>query len=197
MIRPFEQITPGQAPSATEYNRAMREIERQSRLTVAPPLTLVSDFNGQRLGVIDRPQVWVRITGHKLSGYNSSNGTDEGDPEKYSGIEQTEDQNTDTGTYDLPGGLEFYVDDLYLKEVNGRTDVPEGAIVRAYHSNNGNYFTFLFETAFEDYSGSGGGGHDNNCPVWSCPADFNLSTGTFTYGHCSDEFWTVRCEPDA
>lgn len=191
MIRPFDKVTPGEAIPATEYNRAMREVERQSRIQVAAPLTLTSDFTGQRIGLPERPTYWVRVTGHKLSGYNSGAGTDDGsDPTKYSGIEQTDDQDTDTGTYDLPGGIEFYIDDVYLKEVNGRTDVPEGAIVRAYHSNNGPYYTFLFETAFEEYSGHSTGGHDSQCPVWSCQSDFNLSADTFSFGHCPNEFWT-------
>lgn len=193
MIRPFERVKAGEAISASEYNRAMREVEHGQRWSVAAPLMLQSDFNGNRLSIADKPHYWVRITGHKLSAYNSDTGSDEGgNPTHYSGLEQTEDQDTDTGSYDLPGGVEFYVDDLYLKEVNGRTDVPEGAIVQAFFSHNGPYYTFLFEQAFDEYSGQGQGGHDNQCPVWSCPHDFNQSTGTFHYGNCPGaEYWTL------
>lgn len=145
MIRPFERIRPGEPISASEFNRAMREVERQNRRTVAPPLMTTSDGTSERVSLMSRPHIWVRITGHEAA--NASGVV--ADLTKYSGIEQTDDPSTD-GEYDLNSGLEFYTDRTYLKEVNGRTDVPDNAIVRAYASDNGEYYTFLFEQAFEE-----------------------------------------------
>jgi hypothetical protein len=152
MIRGFQRLQPGDAISASEYNRLLDEIERGSRRVVAPPLSLRNGGDGDQLSIEQRPFIWVRITGHETENY--SYGTV--DQSRYSGIEQTDDPNT-AGTYDLPSGIQFFSDSLYLMEVNGRTDVPDNAIVKAYQSNNGPYYTFLFEQAFE-YGGGGGSG---------------------------------------
>lgn len=187
MIRPFERITPGEGIPSSDFNRAMVEIARNARWQVASPIVITSDANGFYVAILDKPQLWVRVTGHHgKAGYYSGTDTQDSDLSRYSGIEQTDDVDTN-GTYDLPGGIEFRSDGLYLKEVNGRTDVPEGAIVRAYHSNNGPYYTFLFESVPAENFLNEIDLAGNSCPFWNC---FVVDTVNPFTPDCPAQYWT-------
>lgn len=169
-MRPLETISPGEAIPASEYNRAMQEISRQSRWNSAAPIVITNDLSGFRVAILDKPMIWVRVTGNHTTGYGAGGGH-ESTTVRYSGIEQTDDDDHN-GTYDLIGGIEFVADGLYLKEINGRTDVPSGVIVRAYQSNNGNYYTFMFsavEDAIQSIISI-----PNTCPFWNCFEEDNV-----------------------
>jgi hypothetical protein len=168
MIRDFQNLVPGGQLSAGDFNSAMAEIERLTRLLVRSPLTLNVTESGLLLGCDVNEGIWVRITGHLCGGSGSGSGGGSGSgsgsgggfcgpfgaPSHYSGVEQT-DAIFPEGCTDLPGGLQFFDDSLFLKEVSANGSVPENAIVRAYPSNNGPYYLFQFSSGGGSIVGGG------------------------------------------
>jgi hypothetical protein len=62
VLPPFRDVRPGGPLSAAELNRAMDEVERLARLTVAPPLELVRDASGLHLRLGGFVSFWAELT---------------------------------------------------------------------------------------------------------------------------------------
>ena len=142
MLQTFSRPAAGEQLSAAEMRRLFETVEALTRIQGVPPLRFTWDVAGPRVSTDEPRSIWVRITGKESSGSGGS-GSGDGGESAYSGIEQTTLDELE-GTQDLEGGLEFFVDNLYLKEVTGNPDVPYDAIVRAYSTQDGPYYTFLY-----------------------------------------------------
>lgn len=165
MLQTFSRPAAGEQLSAAEMRRLFETVEALTRIQGVPPLRFTWDVAGPRVSTDEPRSIWVRITGKESSGSGGS-GSGDGGESAYSGIEQTTLDELE-GTQDLEGGLEFFVDNLYLKEVTGNPDVPYDAIVRAYSTQDGPYYTFLYSpgTQVDSGSGSGSGCGGDNCGI--------------------------------
>lgn len=166
MIRPYPQVRAGDNLSASELNRLFNDIYRLTQIQVRAPLTLEFTSVGPLLGIRYREAIWARITGPAAPCTTTGSGSGTGAASfgsgdctgafatgaAYNGIEQSD---TPLGVIDANGGKVFCCDYLLI-EVSGNTQVPVNSIVRAYPSQDGTYYTFLFAE-----SGGGAGGSTN------------------------------------
>lgn len=184
-MRQLIRLTPGGSISATEFNRAMAEIEKAIRLTVSAPLQLTEGWDAQNISLGRRQMMAVRITDHFPSGSSGghcsgtgSGGAGSGSPGFnvpayfYSGIEQI--SKMDGTVDDNITGIHFDKCAFPLVEMAENEDVPIDGIAYAWPAVTGDHYEFIWaeggtsSRCHESGSGSGQSGQCSSCTLPVC-----------------------------
>lgn len=76
----FPRLRPGQAPSASDYNRLVEAVEALANLTAVPPMEVIHTSGGYHVRLIDtsNPPILIRLTGQAWGDFPDA---------KYAGVE--------------------------------------------------------------------------------------------------------------
>jgi len=157
----FEPVMPGEPISASQFNRAMRAVETQSRFNGQGTMT---GMTGHHTAPEMPTRFWAKITG----------GT-----QPYAWIRET----GQVGGTLIDAGEAFLgtTDNYPAYEATGQTDVPADVCVELVLADNGDYY--LFSYAGGDGCANGSTGDSFFTGDKSvCEGDGSLHTWTFVNG---------------
>lgn len=152
-IPSLTKLRPGQTPTAAQWNAMVDALSALMRPSGTGEVEVVPSVMGTAVLDRSRKEIWTRIGSDRVGcrySHQQVNVWRDGDK-----TDQTQEYGGAVGTSEL----------LPAVEVNERTDVPSGAIVRAWPSGDGEYFEFdAAGVRLGTLSGpSGPGGYNTVC----------------------------------